>query len=310
MQRDGQDAHRGREQEQPQHAHDRGGHGIRPDQQGLVQAGAAHDAVGHDGQQQRDRQADEGHQRREHGRDAERVQVVGLAEQLGEVGQPDELGGQAEGVLQLHGLPHGLAGGQEEEHQRDGDLRRQQQVGQGLVPEYDAFFHGDKSQERRWRRAGRRRLWCRGAPAADCRRPRGLLGAFLEFLEQFVAARDHDFQAILGGRLARHDALDFLVFDFADLRQEAQPQAARLGGRFDVELLDAGLRGRGVGGVGGGAGVGGVGCGGGGRWGWGGGGVGWWRRRVGVGGRGGGGGGAGGGWGGGGWGWLVGGVGC
>src|SRR3546814_5159335 len=65
-----------------------------------------------------------------------------LAEQVDEVGQADEFGRQPEGVRQLHGLQHGLAGGQEEEDQRNRELRGQQQVRQGLVPEDDAFFHG------------------------------------------------------------------------------------------------------------------------------------------------------------------------
>src|SRR3546814_6201676 len=69
-----------------------------------------------------------------------------LAEQVDEVGQADEFGRQPEGVLQLHGLPHGLAGGQEEEDQRNRDLRGQQQVRQGLVPEDRSEEHTSELQ--------------------------------------------------------------------------------------------------------------------------------------------------------------------
>ena len=50
----------GVEHEDPQHAGDRRRHGVGPDQEGLVEAGAADDAVGHHRQQQRDRETEEG----------------------------------------------------------------------------------------------------------------------------------------------------------------------------------------------------------------------------------------------------------
>lgn len=68
---------------------------------------------------------------------------------------------------------------------------------------------------------------------------RALLYTLLELFQQFVAALDDVLGAVLGRNLAGHDAFDFSVFDFADLRQEAQAQATRLRGGFDVQLLDA-----------------------------------------------------------------------
>ena len=143
VQRDGQDADRGREHEQPQHADHGRRDGVGPDQQGLVEAGAADHAVRHDGKQQRHAQADHGHQHREHGGDAERVQVGLLLEQFDEVVDADELGRQAEGVFEPHGLPHGLSGGQEEEDHCDDDLRQQQQIGSVLCPNTTRFSIGE-----------------------------------------------------------------------------------------------------------------------------------------------------------------------
>ena len=67
----------GREQEHPQHAGDRGRHRIGPDQQRLVGERAAHHAVGHRREQQRDRRCRApATSDAEHRRDLERVEVV------------------------------------------------------------------------------------------------------------------------------------------------------------------------------------------------------------------------------------------
>ncbi len=87
----GDDADRGREHERPQHAGDRRRHGVGPDQQRLVGHRAAQHAVGHGREQQRDRDAEERHQHAEQRGDLERVEVVAVREQGGEVREADEL---------------------------------------------------------------------------------------------------------------------------------------------------------------------------------------------------------------------------
>ena len=69
------DANAGREHEEPQHPGHGGRHGIGPDQQGFVDRCAAHHAVGHHREHQRNAQACRGHQHRKHGRGFERLQV-------------------------------------------------------------------------------------------------------------------------------------------------------------------------------------------------------------------------------------------
>src|SRR4051812_36923581 len=56
-----------------------------------------------------------------------------------EIVEPDEFRFEAERVLAQHRLVKRLARRPVEEHQRDGELRRQQQVGQHLVREDDAW---------------------------------------------------------------------------------------------------------------------------------------------------------------------------
>ena len=85
LQHVGHDADRGREQERPQHAGDRRRHRVGPDQQRLVGERAAHDAVGHGREQQRDGDAAARDQHAEQRRDLERLEVVAVREQRGEI---------------------------------------------------------------------------------------------------------------------------------------------------------------------------------------------------------------------------------
>ena len=110
------------EHHQPQHAGDHRRHRVGPDQQGLVDAGAAHHAVGQHGQQQRDCQAADGDEDGENRSGAEGREVVRVVEQPLEVGHADEFAGRAEGVFQQHALVQSLAGRPEEEDQDDGHL--------------------------------------------------------------------------------------------------------------------------------------------------------------------------------------------
>ena len=58
------------EEEEPEHAGDGGGDGVGPDQQGAVEALAADDLLGLDGEQERDRHREEG------GPDSEKTTVT------------------------------------------------------------------------------------------------------------------------------------------------------------------------------------------------------------------------------------------
>ena len=69
------------------------------------------------------------------------MEVVRVPEQRREVAQADELGAQAEGVLQLERVPPRLRRRPEKEHQRDRDLRRKQRVRQPRRAEDDPLFH-------------------------------------------------------------------------------------------------------------------------------------------------------------------------
>ena len=88
---------------------------------------------------------DAGDQHREHRRDLERVEIELVVEELAEIVEPDELQVAAERVLDVQRLVDRLPGRQEEEDQRDRDLRRDQRVRQppGLEPR--ALFHRHRS---------------------------------------------------------------------------------------------------------------------------------------------------------------------
>ena len=129
-QRVGDDADRRREHEQPQHAGDRRRHRVGPDQQRLVDRGAAHHAVGHDRQHQRDAEAEHGDQHREHRGDLERLEVGRVGEQPPKFSRPTNSVRGAEGILHQHALLHRLRRRPEEEHDDDHHLRRHQRPGQ------------------------------------------------------------------------------------------------------------------------------------------------------------------------------------
>ncbi len=172
------DAQRRIEQEQPQHGGDRRRHRVGPDEQRLVDRGAAHDPVGEHREDQRDHEAEHRHQQREHGGHLERAEVVLVVVQVAEVVEPDELQAAAERILDEHRLVDRLARRPEEEHDRDGDLRQDQRVGQPPRPEADALFHRHGVRLPPGvgrRRAGRRRTavtpsrYARTSGSARCR---------------------------------------------------------------------------------------------------------------------------------------------
>ena len=136
------DPERGIEQEEPKHRGDGRRHRVGPDQQRLVDVGAADHAVGEHRQHQRDGQPENGHQQREHGRGLERRQVVLVAEEILEVLEPDELRIGAEGILHQQRLIQRLRRRQEEEDERDDELRRDQRVRQPARLETGSLFHG------------------------------------------------------------------------------------------------------------------------------------------------------------------------
>lgn len=124
-----------------------GGDGVRHDEEGLVGRGAAQHAVRTDGKQKADRKAEEGHERREGHRDLEARDIVRVGQKRFKVLKTHEFRAEPEGILHQHRLVDGLAGGQEEEDERNGELRRHQQVGQPAVLEYDSFFHVVDSED-------------------------------------------------------------------------------------------------------------------------------------------------------------------
>jgi hypothetical protein len=151
----GDDADRGVEEEEPEDAGNGRGHGVGPDEQGFVGQRALDDVVGHGGEQQGHGEAEDRHADAEDGGDADRAQIFAAVEEEDEIVEPDEADGEAERVLDQHRLPKRLARGPDEEDQRDGELRGEQQVGQPAVAEDDALFHG----------LSRRQPWgCRGTP--------------------------------------------------------------------------------------------------------------------------------------------------
>ncbi len=129
------------EQEQPEHGGDRRRDGVGPDQQRLVHLGAANDAVGEDGEQQRHGETDDGDQDGEYRRDLERRQVTRVVEQVAEVVEPDELRPGGERVLDQQRPVHRLARRPEEKDQRDDELRCDKRVRQPRRLEDDALFH-------------------------------------------------------------------------------------------------------------------------------------------------------------------------
>ena len=78
----------------------------------------------------------------EHHRGDDGAIIGGIAEQLAVVLKPDEARREPERILQEERLPHRLARGPVEEDERDDELRDEQPVGQELVAEECALFHG------------------------------------------------------------------------------------------------------------------------------------------------------------------------
>jgi hypothetical protein len=103
---------------------------------------AAHDAVGHHRQHEREREREESDRRAEHDRDAHGMEVVRIAEQRGEILEPHEFRVAAERALDEHRLLDRLRRRPDEEDQRDRDLRRDQEIGQQLGLKDDALDHG------------------------------------------------------------------------------------------------------------------------------------------------------------------------
>src|SRR5882762_784693 len=127
--------------ENPQHARDRRRHGIGPDQQRAIDAGAADRLVGHDRQQQGKRKRRSGDGRGEHEGSDDGVEVFRLAQQVGVILEPDERGRKAERILQQKRLPYRLQRRPIEEDQNDRDLRDQQQEGQQREMEDGLLLH-------------------------------------------------------------------------------------------------------------------------------------------------------------------------
>ena len=97
------------EQEDPERAGHRRGHGVGPDQQGAIGGGATDHPVGHDPRDssaEAERQAAVTELPKRIAVTLQRVEVeLESRNRRGEVLKPDELGLQAEGVLAQQGLP-------------------------------------------------------------------------------------------------------------------------------------------------------------------------------------------------------------
>ena len=133
--RPGEGAEAGVEEEEPEHAGDGGGDGVGPDEQRAVEALAADDLLGLDGEEEGDRHGEEHGPEGEDDGDLDRVEVGGVGEDAGEVLEADEAGGEAEGVLAQDRLVEGLDGGPVEEDEADRELRRDEEVGEEAVRE-------------------------------------------------------------------------------------------------------------------------------------------------------------------------------
>jgi len=76
-------------------------------------------------------------------------EIAGVAEQGLIVLEPDELGRDAERILQQKALPDRLAGRPVEEHDGDGELRQQQQGRHREPVEIGVLLHGLSERIRR-----------------------------------------------------------------------------------------------------------------------------------------------------------------
>ncbi|MCY1220827.1 hypothetical protein D9M72_328570 [compost metagenome] len=115
-------------------AGDRRRDGIDPDQQRLVGGVAADDAIGLDGEQQADRQREEGDERREDRSEAGNAEIFTGFQHVGIVRHADEGRAEAEGVFEIEGRLDRLDRRPVEEHEDDRQLRREKavrQVGRG-----------------------------------------------------------------------------------------------------------------------------------------------------------------------------------
>jgi hypothetical protein len=64
-----------------------------------------------------------------------------VGEKIREILKPDELFGNAKGILADEGIPNGFPRRPEEEDKSDRKLRRQQQIGQQFIVEYRLALH-------------------------------------------------------------------------------------------------------------------------------------------------------------------------
>ena len=134
-----------------------------------VDAGAVHQAIGHDCQKQRDRQSSTSHQDRKESCDFKRVEVAVVAEKSIEVFHADKLHRTPKCVLGEHALVEGLARWPKEKNQHHRDLRGDQQPGQPRGAKANAFFHGSVCHSLPpWGRAGvgagMRKRWYHARP--------------------------------------------------------------------------------------------------------------------------------------------------
>ena len=129
------------EDEHPENARYGRSDRVGNDEKGLVGVAAAQNTVGADRKEKRDRQADACDEHRKEHRDLEALDVVGVGPKGLEVGKPDEFVAEPEGVLHHDALLDRLPRGEEEEYERDEELRRNEHVGKPSVLEDDSFFH-------------------------------------------------------------------------------------------------------------------------------------------------------------------------
>ena len=119
----GHHAHGRCKHEEPQDAGHHWGYSVGPNEQCFVDASAAHQAVGHDCQQQRHRQTCASNQDGKEGGGFERVEVAVVAEQSIKVFHADILHRAPKCVLGEHTLVEGLTRGPKEKNQHNHHLR-------------------------------------------------------------------------------------------------------------------------------------------------------------------------------------------
>ena len=121
-------------------------HGIGPDQQGAVAILAANMPIRKHRQAKRQAHGKRGDGHRENQRIDDDLVIKRVSEKIREILKPNELFGNAKGILADEGIPNRFPRRPEEKDKGNGKLRRQQQIGQQFIVEYRLALHGTSTE--------------------------------------------------------------------------------------------------------------------------------------------------------------------